>query len=61
MNGRQEKTNRETGVDETGVDGKEREGGREKVIMHKTQVVSDETDTHQVTICLPQQCAALSP
>lgn len=25
------------------------------VIMHKTQVESNETNTHQVTICLPQR------
>lgn len=29
--------------------------------MHKTQVVSNETNTHQVTICLLQWCLALCP
>lgn len=32
----------------------------EKVIMLETQVVSDETNTHQVAICLQQSCGVSS-
>lgn len=38
-----------------------REENREGVIMWKTQVVSNETNTCRVTICLPQWCVAMCP